>query len=111
MQEDWDFQARLSYLPELTPTPTLNKTKLLLSPQTLHKKQLEGVRVHLSVHGVRIWSGRQWRELEAAGSHHICSQEADHNRCWGSAHFLLFNQSRIPVHGLVPSPFRVGLYT
>lgn len=42
MQEDWDFQSRLSYLPELTPTPTLNKTKLLLSPQTLHKKQLEG---------------------------------------------------------------------
>ena len=51
-----------------------------------------------------------WQEYEEAGPTASTVRDAEGHGCWGSAHFLLFIQSRTPTHGVVLPAFR-GLWT
>lgn len=59
-------------------------------------------------HSLRLQVGGSHggRSIRSHGTH---SQGAEREECWGTAHFLLFVQSKAPVQGMVPPTFGEGL--
>lgn len=75
----------------------------------LSNRREEGIILAPSERGSPSWSSRMVAGTKGSRSHGICSQGADRDERWCSAHPLLHIQSGTPAYELVQATFRAGL--